>query len=350
MWRRLAATALLVLVAVATSTTMDSPAVGAQALPTSTPTPMPWPIFQHDSRHTGRSQFPGPARVGRLWSYDTGTGSLTGSPIVGLDGTVYVGGGGYLHAISRGGTALWRLPVGSSFGTVLQAADGMLYVTGATGTSNTVYQLWPDGTVLSRFTATGSFMSPLALALAADGTVYFGVGNSQGTGGVLYALTPNPVAGTMAQRWRLNTGFLAGSQPAVDPFSGFVYFGSYEVGGTLYAVAPSGAVLWRSESLGYINSSPSLDTDGTVYVAGNRPRRDSLRRGRRRAAGGRPAGEPALAAELPARRARQLVGRDLVRRPGLLPGDRAGWRAERGALRDRRDGGDALGPLHAAQR
>jgi outer membrane protein assembly factor BamB len=261
MWRRLVATAL---VAVATLGALGSSAVEAQAPPT--PTPMPWPMFQHDPRRSGRSQYPGPSRVGQLWSYDTGTGSLTGSPIVGLDGTVYVGGGGYLHAISRGGSALWRLPVGSSFGTVLQAEDGMLYATGATGTSNSVYQLWSDGTVLSRFTATGSFMSPLALALAPDGTVYFGVGNSQGTGGVLYALTPNPVTGTMAQRWRVNTGFLAGTQPAVDPITGFVYFGSYDVGGTLSALAPDGALLWRSEALGYINSSPSLDTDGTVYV------------------------------------------------------------------------------------
>jgi outer membrane protein assembly factor BamB len=112
----------------------------------------------------------------------------------------------------------------------------------------------------------GSFASPLALALAADGTVYFGVGNSLGTGGVLYALTPNPTTGAMVERWHLNTGFLAGSQPAIDPVAGEIYFGSYDVGGTLYAVAASGTLLWRSETLGYINSSPSIDTDGTIYV------------------------------------------------------------------------------------
>jgi outer membrane protein assembly factor BamB len=281
---------MVALVAVATFTVLGSSAVEAQAPPsptptwtatatltptstvtptptaTPTPTPLPWPMFQHDPRRTGRGQFPGPARIGQLWAYDTGTGALTGSPIVGVDGTIYIGGGGYLHAISPGGAPIWRLPVGTSFGTVLQAPDGILYATGATGTTNTVYQIWLDGTVLSRFSVTGSFIAPLALALAADGTLYFGVGNSLGTGGVLYALTPNPFAGTMAERWRLNTGFLAGSQPAVDPITGFVYFGSYDVGGTLYAVAPSGGLLWRSEALGYINSSPSIDTDGTVYV------------------------------------------------------------------------------------
>src|SRR5437763_1108059 len=101
---RFVATALVALVAIAA---LDSSPAHAQAptatptaIPTATPTPGPWPIFQHDPRHTGRSQFPGPARVGQLWSYDTGTGPLTGSPIVGVDGTVYIGGGGYLHALS----------------------------------------------------------------------------------------------------------------------------------------------------------------------------------------------------------------------------------------------------------
>jgi outer membrane protein assembly factor BamB len=286
MLRRLVATVLVALAAVAAFAALDSAPADAQVPATVTPTPTrtatstvtptstltptptagPWPMFQHDPRRTGRSQFAGPARIGQLWSYDTGIRPLTGSPIVGVDGTVYIGAGGYLHAFSPGGAPLWRLPVGTSFGTVLQAADGTLYATGATGTSNTVYQLWLDGTVLSRFTVTGSFISPLALALAADGTVYFGIGNSLGTGGVLYALTPNPLTGRMTERWHLNTGFLAGSQPAVDPITGLIYFGSYDVGGTLYAVASSGTLLWRSETLGYINSSPSIDTDGTIYV------------------------------------------------------------------------------------
>jgi outer membrane protein assembly factor BamB len=259
---------------VATPTPTSTPTPTRTETPTTTPTPTvtatstpgPWPMFQHDPRRTGRSQFPGPARVGRLWSYVTGVAPLTGSPIVGPDGTVYVGGGGYLHAIEAIGTPSWRLPVGTSFGTVLQAGDGTLYVTGATGTTNTLYRVTLDGTVLSRFTVTGSFISPLALALADDGTVYFGVGNSQGTGGILYAVAPNRLTGVLTERWRFTTGFLAGSQPAVDPVNGLVYFGSYDVNGSLYAVTPAGALLWRTEALGYVNSSPSIDTDGTIYI------------------------------------------------------------------------------------
>src|SRR5438093_788232 len=102
MLRRLAGMALVAFVAVATFAALGGSAVEAQAPPspttrtatatlTPTPTPGPWPMFQHDPRRTGRSQFPGPARVGRLWAYDTGTGALTGSPIVGADGTIYIG-------------------------------------------------------------------------------------------------------------------------------------------------------------------------------------------------------------------------------------------------------------------
>jgi hypothetical protein len=255
-----------------TATPTRTATVTATATPTATvtSTPGPWPIFQHDPRHTGRSQFSGPARVGQLWSQSTGSSPLTGSPLVGGQGDVYVGAGGYLYAFSSGGAPLWRLPVGTTFGTALQAPDGTLYATGARtetdGVWNTVYQVEVDGTVLSRHRVPGSLISPLALALGPDGTVYFGVGNTQGTGGVLYALTPNPTTGAMAVRWQRNTGFLAGSQPAVDPLTGVVYVGSYDVGGSVYAFAPSGTQLWRSEPLGYINSSPSIDTDGTIYV------------------------------------------------------------------------------------
>src|SRR5689334_14001378 len=155
MLRRLAATALVALFALATLWLVDGRPAEAQVPPTptrtptasatatvtptatvtatATPTPGPWPMFQHDPRRTGRSQFPGPARAGQRWAYDTGTGALTGSPIVGSDGTIYIGGGGYLHAIAADGASLWRLPVGTSFGTVLQAVDGTLYATGATG-------------------------------------------------------------------------------------------------------------------------------------------------------------------------------------------------------------------------
>jgi outer membrane protein assembly factor BamB len=261
-------------VATATTTATRTPTPTATATvtttatttATATTTPGPWPMFQHDPRHTGRSPHSAPARVGQLWAYDTGVGPMTGSPIVGPDGTVYIGGGGYLHAFSAGGEALWRLPIGNSFGTVLQAADGTLYATGLAGSTNLVYQIAQDGTILARFSAVGSLISPLALALADDGTVYFGIGNAQGTGGVLYALTPNQATGVMDQRWRLTTGFLAGSQPAVDPLTGNIYVGTYDVGGTLLAISPAGALLGRTETLGYINSSPSIDTDGTIYV------------------------------------------------------------------------------------
>jgi outer membrane protein assembly factor BamB len=234
--------------------------------PTVTNTPGPWPMYQHDPQHTGRSRFSGPSRVRELWHYATGVSGMNGSPIVGPDGAIYVGGGGYLFAFNEFGAALWRAPLGDTFGTLLQTSDNVLYVTAASGTTNYLYQALPDGTVISRYQTTGSFLAPTALQVGPDGTVYFGVGASNGTSGVLYALTPDLVTGTMRVRWQLATGFLTGTQLALGK-DGTLYFGTYTANGALYAIdSATGLERWHTEALGYINSSPSVDTDGSVYI------------------------------------------------------------------------------------
>src|SRR5204862_268112 len=152
------------------------------------------------------------------------------------------GAGSYLYSFSPDGAALWRLPVGTSFGTVLQAADGTLYATGATGTSNTVYQVDPDGTVLSRFTATGSFMSPLALALAADGTVYFGAGD---------ALLAVDRLGNLRWRQSCLPGGRVNSSAAISA-EGLIYYQAILPGGipsaTLCGTDGTGVIRWAHQT------------------------------------------------------------------------------------------------------
>ena len=46
--------------------------------------------YRGDRRHTGRSPYQGPAAARLLWAFDTG-GRVQAQPVVGPDGTIYVG-------------------------------------------------------------------------------------------------------------------------------------------------------------------------------------------------------------------------------------------------------------------
>ena len=62
----------------------------------------PWPMFMHDVKHTGQSASSGPQENTISWKYRTGSG-ITASPVLGDDGTIYVGGiDGKLYAVSPG--------------------------------------------------------------------------------------------------------------------------------------------------------------------------------------------------------------------------------------------------------
>jgi PKD repeat protein len=51
-----------------------------------------WPMFHHDAAHTGLSTVDTSANVGTLaWSVNVHTAQDTTSPVIGADGTIYVG-------------------------------------------------------------------------------------------------------------------------------------------------------------------------------------------------------------------------------------------------------------------
>ena len=169
----------------------------------------PWPMFRHDTQHTGRSPFTGPQVPNKKWIFTTEAG-VTSSPAISPEGTVYVG----------------------SLDHKLCAIN-------------------PDGSLEWSFTTEGPIGS--TAALGADGTVYVGSGD-----GNLYAVKPD---GTL--KWSFLTGDRVDSSPAIDP-DGTIYVGSHD--GHLYAVNSEGTPRWNVLVNGLIDSSPAIGVDGTVYV------------------------------------------------------------------------------------
>jgi hypothetical protein len=145
------------------------------------------------------------------WFYPMG-GSVSSSPAIGADGTIYVGSDDhFFYAIRPTGTLKWKKETGDVITS-----------------------------------------SP---AIGADGTIYVGSGGVK-----LYAFSSN---GTF--KWSFRTNNSVNSSPVIGA-DGTIYVGSYDQ--CLYAILPNGASKWPEPYCtdGPISSSPVIGPDGTVYV------------------------------------------------------------------------------------
>jgi outer membrane protein assembly factor BamB len=254
-----------------------------------------WPMFHHDTRHTGRSLY-GPTgnwpvvkwrfwMDGRTvsspaidengiiyigaedfqdsffalnpdgsekWRFTTGEW-VDSSPAISSDGTIYFGSNnGNLYALYPNGTIKWCIYIGEGWVVSSPVIDsqGIIYV--ASVISSKLCAVYPNGSIKWEFYMQDwVYCSP---ALGDDGTIYIGSND-----GNMYAVYPN---GTL--KWKFNAGGdTIGSAPSIAD-DGTIYFGG--TSGHLYALYPNGTLRW-SVGTGYIGgSSPAIGVDGTIYV------------------------------------------------------------------------------------
>ncbi len=174
------------------------------------PMDSPWPMFGHDTRHTGRSQYSTENNHGGTqWKFDT-EWLTDSSPVIDSNGTIYITDWDYLYAIYPNGTEKWRF---------------------------------------HHDTMTDS--SP---AMAEDGTIYFGGNNAK-----LYAVNPN---GTLKWKFSANDGISCA--PTIGP-DGIIYFNTFDENGRFYAVYPNGTEKWRYDADFYCYMTPVIADDGTIF-------------------------------------------------------------------------------------
>jgi outer membrane protein assembly factor BamB len=114
-------------------------------------------------------------------------------------------------------------------------------------------------TTLSTATVGTIVSSP---AVGPDGTVHLGVevggATSSNPSGRVFALNPNG-----SQKWVFTAPDWVDSTPAIAA-DGSVYFGAWN--GVLYALGSDGAKRWEFKAGSFVASSPALGADGTIYV------------------------------------------------------------------------------------
>jgi outer membrane protein assembly factor BamB len=248
------------------------------------------------------------------WQYETGA-SLGASPAVGSDGTIYEGSiDRQFYAINPDGTLKWIVPTKVVFtSSAAIGTDGTIYAAG-TNLDKTIlcssttplnvqlgelYAINPNGTIKWAVPLSGTVHS--SPAVASDGTIYVGsdgdfgydrsnpcdstspypssnIDSSFPVNGHFYAVNPN---GTV--KWSVNTLGHVDSSPSIAP-DGTIYFGSHyptmaygqnastliavgsQTTGYLNAINPNGTIKWVTDLFGAVDSSPAIGSDGTIYV------------------------------------------------------------------------------------
>jgi parallel beta-helix repeat protein len=187
------------------------------------------------------------------WEYYIEEGFMKASPVIGADGTIYIGSRErVLYAINPAGTLKWSKklddpdPHGWISGSVVLAPDGTIYV----ATYHLLHALWSDGTEKwSYYIGNHQISSP---SLGADGTIYIGTHDR-----IFYAFNPD---GTL--KWTFNTSGIVYDSAAIAS-DGTIYI--ITSNGTLYALSPDGTQKWNCKT-GNCYSSPVIGADGTIYV------------------------------------------------------------------------------------
>lgn len=167
----------------------------------------------------------GPGNVSRVWKTKVGSKIQSSAPVVGSDGTIYIGSTGGLHAVSPEGLILWTFTTGGTVGTTAAlATDGTLYVGSKAQKLKTLYAINPDGTQKWKYGPVHVEEDAGAYpAIGADGVIYVGLNKG------VYAFSPDG-----ALLWSHQTGNFIISYPAiagkVDPntgeYTGILYIGS----------------------------------------------------------------------------------------------------------------------------
>jgi outer membrane protein assembly factor BamB len=215
----------------------------------------------------GRSSIHPSRSGGALWAFPTGNGIFS-SPVIGSDGTVYVGSADTVfYAINPDGTLKWKFQTGGIIDSAalldnksrvyFGSGDGNLYALNA-GTGQTVWKYLADDPSVNNAYIRW-FESNVAIGPTGD--LYAPNDNF-----FIYAIDRN----TGQPVWKVKMGDQTWSLPAVDPSDGMLYGGNNNMvslfGNNVFNVNESGKIQWSYFITGTVAASPLITTDGKMIV------------------------------------------------------------------------------------
>lgn len=229
----------------------------------------PWPKFRGNAAQDGRSTVRPAYDGSKPWAFRTGKGIFS-SPIVGADGTIYVGSADrHFYALNADGSLRWKVQTGEIIDSSGLLDDrGRLYFGSGDGklravdaaTGNAVWTMSADDPKVNK-----AFINWFEgnVAIGPDGTLYVPNDNF-----FVYAIDRDD--GTV--KWRRKMPDQTWSLPAVDAESGTLFVGNNNLlpalGRNTFALDPkTGDALWETSTLGTNAASP-LYAEGMVFASG----------------------------------------------------------------------------------
>jgi outer membrane protein assembly factor BamB len=207
------------------------------------------------------------------WVTDVGANVINTQPVLAADGTVYVVTShpslgadhtlGCLVALSPDGEIRWEVEQGRWIWTTPAiGVDGTVYVGSSLGDLTAVA---PDGTIRWAFPASRSIVQS-SPTIGGDGVIYVGTSHPywlqpedyEAVNGRLVAITPEG-----RELWSVQVGYWLESSPAIGEDCTIYVPSRYDV----LAFGPDGRERWRLPTdAEFLGSSAVIGTDGTIYI------------------------------------------------------------------------------------
>lgn len=228
--------------------------LAAQAVPVhAQPAATAWPMFGQNAQRTGESLFVGSQKGDLKWvAGNSGTGIAIGPSAIYVDGM----------AIGFDGSLKWRLNVGGMSPAIDD--EGTIYFGTNSGTFYAIAPTQPGAVVDTHHYLIGAVkwtyqtgMIQSSAAIGADGSIVAG-----SLTGFLYKFNKDGFV------WQLPLGAGSESSPAIDT-DGTIYIGCED--GNLCAVSPGGTLKWKfAAGNQQINAGPAIADDHRVYFTTKR--------------------------------------------------------------------------------
>lgn len=222
----------------------------------------PWTEALHDATHSARSSAIGPSTGHLEWLRQL-EGGITPGPSIGANGVIYVAtNGGVLHALDPStGADLWTFNGGTPFsGETDLSVSPLVLPSGSilwSGPDDTLYELSSAGQSLWSHRFSAMVLSPVL----AGTTVYVEL-----MSGTLWQLQTG--TGLPALGWSLSIGHSSFGSPAVG-HGGEVITTADKSVVAVVDHGTSGAIAWRHQTSASIEVSPSVGPNGDIFVTAN---------------------------------------------------------------------------------